>query len=72
MQELSDRRARLTYLEDDVLLDLLQLRAMPPLANTERVLELVIQMDWAPTQVSQETKLLLEFYTGSKYCSLVI
>ena len=64
MQELSDRRARLTYLEDDVLLDLLQLRAMPPLANTERVLELVIQMDWAPTQVSQETILLLEFYTG--------
>ena len=45
---------------------------MPPLANTERVLELVIQMDWAPTQVSQETILLLEFYTGSKYCSLVI
>ena len=37
---------------------------MPPLVNTERVLELVIQMDWAPTQVSQEREILLEFYTG--------
>lgn len=36
---------------------------MPPLANTERVLELVIQKDWAPTQVSQKPKWLLKLCT---------
>ena len=36
---------------------------MPPLVNTERVLKLVIQMDWAPTQVSQESEIHLELYT---------
>jgi hypothetical protein len=51
-------------LEDDALLDLLQLVAMPPLENTGRVLELGLLMDWAPTQVSQEIKMLLKLFTA--------
>ena len=37
---------------------------MPLIANTERVLELLILKDWAPTQVSENSRMLLEFYTG--------
>jgi hypothetical protein len=38
--------------------------AMSPLANTGRVLALGLLMDWAQTQVSQETKKLLKLYTA--------
>jgi len=64
LRKLSDRWARLTYLEDDALLDLLQLVAMSPLANTGRVLALGLLKDWAPTQVSQKTELLFKLYTA--------